>query len=117
MQDIVVVPTQKLGLKHLRENSIVCSGYTTRHIYKIAKTLVVELKSLKVPNFDSLPTVLGRKDEEWLLIQVGETSVYFFVESLRKDFDIVDLWINPATKDETDFITRLARLAEDGKKF
>lgn len=64
LKDIVIVPTKELGYEHLKEHSIICSGYTTKHIYKSAVDYLIELKKIKIPNAD-IPTISGRKDEEW----------------------------------------------------
>jgi ribosomal silencing factor RsfS len=108
IQDIVVVPTHQLGLLHLRENSIVCSGFTAKHIYKTAKDLTVELKKLQIPNLPFIPTIFGRKDSEWLLVEIGQISIHFFVESYRKDYDLVDVWLNPLSKETIDAVTKIS---------
>lgn len=108
MLDIVVVPTQKLGYKHLKEHSIVCTGHTQRHIYKIAKELVVEIKKLNLPNLLRYPQIYGRRDEEWLLVEVGEVSVHFMVESFRKEQDLVGRWLNPMTHEQQAFMRKFS---------
>jgi ribosomal silencing factor RsfS len=97
LKDIVVVPTQKLGLLHLKENSILCSGFTQKHVYKSAKDFLVELKKLNIPN--EKPNIYGRRDQEWLLVEVGNISVHFFVESFRKEQDLLEIWMNPPSKE------------------
>ena len=84
---------------HLKENTILCSGHTSRHIYKTAKDLVVDLKKLNIPNLPFIPTVFGRRDEEWLIVEIGEVQVHLFVESFRKEMDLLERWLNPAPED------------------
>jgi ribosomal silencing factor RsfS len=115
LENIIVVPTHKLGYTHLKETSILCSGYTTKHIHKSAKDLVVEIKKLKIPNLPFIPTVFGRRDEEWLLVEIGEIQIHFFVESFRKEFDLLDHWLNPTSDDIKEFIRR-ADAKVKGKK-
>jgi len=69
LKDIVVVPTQELGLVHLKRHSIICSGFTSKHIYKTAVDFTIELKNLKIPNAP-VPTISGRKDAEWYKFQL-----------------------------------------------
>lgn len=107
LKDIIVVPTHKLGLLHLKENSILCSGFTARHIYKVAKDLVVELKKLKIPDLPFVPTVFGRRDEEWVIVEIGEIQVHFFVESFRKENDLLERWLNPAPQEYIDWLKRV----------
>lgn len=117
LHDIVVVPTQELGLKHLKKHSIVCSGYTSKHIYKVAKDLVVELKKLKIPDMLHQPTICGRRDEEWLLVESGEVHLHLFVESFRREQDIVDRWLNPPSEDEVDWHRRFTTKMYTKNKF
>lgn len=107
MSDIVIVPTHELGLKHLQPTNIVCSGYTTKHIFKVCKDLCVEIKKLNLANFKNSHLLSGRKDSEWFNIDVGEISINFFVESLRKDFRLEEVWLDPLTKEEVEFKQKL----------
>jgi ribosomal silencing factor RsfS len=93
LRDIVVVPTHKLGRLHLKETSILCSGFTQKHVYKSAKDFLVELKKLNIPN-EKL-RISGGRDQEWLLVEVGQIAVHFFVESFRKEQDLLEIWMNP----------------------
>jgi len=116
MSEIIIIPTHKLGLLHLKENTIFCSGHTSRHIYKIAKDLVVELKKLDIPNLPFTPTVFGRRDEEWIIVEIGEIQVHFFTESFRKEMDILDMWLNPPSEDFVEWQRRVDNLVYGRKK-
>ncbi len=107
MKDIVVVPTHKLGLTHLKENSILCSGFTQKHIYKSAKDFTVELKKLNIPYLTSLPVIYGRREDEWLLVEIGDISTHFFVESFRKEQDLLEIWMNPVNEEQKEWNKRL----------
>jgi ribosomal silencing factor RsfS len=116
MQDIVVVPTYELGLIHLKRHAIVSSGYTARHIYKTAKDLTVDLKALKIPNIPT-PSIFGRKDEEWLIIEIGEVQLHLFVDSYRKEQDIVEKWLNPPSEELLDNRRRYEAKLYEKKNF
>jgi ribosome-associated protein len=116
MRDIVVVPTHKLGLKHLKEHSILASGFASRHIYKVAKQFSVDLKALDIPDLPHPPRVHGRRDDEWLIVEIGEISVHFMVDTLRKDHDLVDLWVNPIEQEYYDFNRRVEDMFYGKKK-
>jgi len=107
LKDIIVVPTHKLGLQHLKETSILCSGFNAKHIYKSAKDLVVELKKLKIPYLPFTPTIFGRRDEEWLIVEIGEIQVHLFTESLRKDDDLLERWLDQPSDDFIEWNRRL----------
>jgi ribosomal silencing factor RsfS len=78
----------------LNENSILCSGFTQKHIYKAAKDYLTEIKKLNIPNIKT-PIIYGRRCDEWLLIDIGNVSLHFFVESFRKEQDLLEIWMNP----------------------
>ncbi len=99
LQDIIVVPTHELGLIHLKENAILCSGYTAKHTYKAAKDLVVEIKKLKIPNLPCVPSVSGRRDEPWNIVEIGNITTHFFVESYRDEIDLLGRWLNPPSEE------------------
>jgi ribosomal silencing factor RsfS len=92
----VVVPTKQLGYIHLKENSILSSGFTQKHIYKSAKDLTVEIKGLKC---GLEPRIYGRRDDEWLLVEVGDVAVHFFVNTFRKETDLLQVWLNPPSEE------------------
>jgi len=99
----VVVPTRELGFSHLNENSIVSIGFSSKHIYKSAKDLSVEIKNLKIPYISQNIQIYGRRDEEWLLLEVGHNiSVYFLTEAFNKEVNLVELWTNKPS--DEDFI-------------
>lgn len=101
LKDIVIVPTKDLGFNHLKETSIVSVGFSSKHIYKSAKDLSVEIKNLKIPGVSETMQIYGRRDEEWLLVEIGpDISVYFFTEAFNKEVDIVNMWTNrPSDED------------------
>ena len=49
---------------------IIGTGYSNRHIFKVAKALVIALKELNV-DWPNQPRIFGRKDDEWIMIGIG----------------------------------------------
>lgn len=95
LRDIIIVPTKELGYSHLKETSIVSVGFSSKHIYKSAKDLSVEIKNLEIDSISEAMRIYGRRDEEWLLLEVGPNiSIYFLTQAFRKEVDLVDIWIN-----------------------
>jgi ribosomal silencing factor RsfS len=99
MNEIIVVPTHQLGLLHLKETSILCSGHTSKHVYKTAKDLVVDIKKLNIPNLPFYPTVFVRRDEELNIVEIGDIQVHLFVQTFREEVDLLDKWLNPPPVD------------------
>ena len=101
LKDIVVVPTGELGLTHLKETSIVSIGFSAKHIYKCAKDFSVEIKNLDIDEISEKSTIYGRRDEEWLLMELGpKISIYFSTEAFDKEVNLVEMWTNPLTDEE-----------------
>lgn len=101
LKDIVIVPTKDLGFNHLKQTSIVSVGFSSKHIYKSAKDLSVDIKNLKIPGISENMLIYGRRDEEWLLVELGpDISIYFFTEAFNKEVDIVNMWTNKSNEED-----------------
>lgn len=96
-----------MGLIHLKPNAIICSGYTPKHIYKAAKDLVVEIKKLKIPNLPNVPSVSGRRDTPWNLVEIGDVTIHFFVEAFREEVDLLGIWTTPPDEEFMEWQRRL----------
>ena len=63
------------------------------------------MKKLNIQNVKT-PIIYGRREDEWLLVEIGQVSVHFFVESFRKEQDLLEIWMNPQTKELEDYHNR-----------
>lgn len=95
MKDISVVNLKALGRTHCENYAIVCSGFSSKHLYNTAKILCQEVKKLKCPEIINIPTVHGRKDDNWVLVTVKEVQVHMIAEEYREDLDLEFRWLNP----------------------
>jgi ribosomal silencing factor RsfS len=93
LKDIKVYPTQELGFNHLAKHSILCTGFNPKHIHKSAKDLLREVKELKIIGL-KIPSILGRRHEEMMCVNIGDISVYFFTEDGRENHDLDFIWLN-----------------------
>lgn len=115
--DIKIMPTMKLGLNHLKENTILCTGYNNKHIYKFGREFV---KKLKDGNFafkrDILKdfTLNGRKHDELMRIEIGEIEIFFMTEGRREELDLENVWTKKTTQLKELLGNEL--LKEQGKK-
>jgi len=101
LKDIIIVPTKELGFSHLKETSIISVGFSAKHTYKSAKDLSVEIKNLKIDGISENMLIYGRRDEEWLLLELGsDISIYFMTEAFRKGVDLVEMWTNKQSDEE-----------------
>ena len=71
MKDMKVVNLRALG-RNEENYAIVCSGFSMKHLYSTAKSLVQKLKSLECDEIVNLPKICGSKDDSWILIVVKE---------------------------------------------
>ena len=93
LKDIKVFPTVELGFFHLKQHSILTTGFNSKHIYKCAKDLTREVKQLEIKDF-IVPTISGKRHSEAMRIDVGECSIYFFTEDSREQADLDNIWLN-----------------------
>jgi ribosomal silencing factor RsfS len=94
LKDISVVDMVALERAQLSDICIIATGYSNRHVYKAAKTLVKQLGGLEV-EFSNPPMVFGRRDDEWVMVNVGKKIlVHFMTENLRVEIDLENQWRN-----------------------
>jgi len=83
-----------LGYKQ-EKFAIVCSGFSSKHLFNTAKRLKSEVNKLTIPELTKPPKVLGGKSESWLLVVIKEVQVHFLLEEYRYDIDLEFRWLNP----------------------
>lgn len=92
-KDIKIYPTMQLGFTHLKEHSVVATGFNSKHIYKVLKDLLRDVKKLEIHGVNHL-TISGRRYEEFMSTEIGEVGVYLFTEEGREEIDIDNRWLN-----------------------
>jgi len=95
MKDMKVVNLDALDRGQAESYAIVCSGFSMKHMYSTAKTLVQQLKKLECPEIVNLPTICGTKDDSWLMVVVKQVQVHFILEEYRDELDLEFRWMNP----------------------
>ena len=92
LKDVKIIDMKEHKREAFCDISILVVGYSNRHIYKAAKALVTELNKLNV-NYSNLPRIFGRKDDEWLMVNVGKLIfVHFFTENMKEEIDLEKQW-------------------------
>ena len=94
LKDLKVVNLKALG-RTQEKYAIVCSGFSTRHIYATAKILVQKLKALDCPDLVNLPRISGTRDDSWCIVVVKEIQVHLAIEEYRSELDLEFRWLNP----------------------
>ena len=75
--------------------AIVGSGFSMRHLYSTAKTLVSEVKQLDCPLIKNIPKIAGTKDDSWLMVCIKEVQVHLVLDEYREELDLEFRWLNP----------------------
>lgn len=92
VKDIIIIDFQQKMIKDKGKWGMLGTGFSNRHIYKVGQTLVQLLKELEVPHRNT-PRIFGRRDDEWIYIQVGrDIQLNLFTENLREDAALEAKW-------------------------
>jgi len=67
---------------------IIASGESTVQIKAIANAIIERLKKKKV----KINHTEGRKEGQWILVDVGQFIVHLFVKELRELYNLEVLW-------------------------
>lgn len=89
-------------------HAFICTGMSSRHIYRIAKNLVTALKDTGYDEWRNQPTIHGRKDDDWIMVWFGENMVHLFIEQSREDIDLPVKWGFQYTEEEIDEMEKIA---------
>jgi len=54
-----------------------------------------------------IPTVFGRRDQPWNLVEIGNITIHFFVEKYREEIDLLGRWTNPPDEEFLEWQRRL----------
>lgn len=54
-----------------------------------------------------IPSVLGRRDAEWLIVEIGEIQVHFFTDTFRAEIDLIRRWTTPPDTKHEDWVRRV----------
>lgn len=93
MRDITITNLRDLG-KTDCVWGICATGYSTSHIYKSAKNLVMSLNMLKV-EWANRPHVSGRKDDDWISVSIAsDITVMLFVPEAREEAAMEYRWLH-----------------------
>jgi ribosomal silencing factor RsfS len=92
IKDVVVVDLHAKNINDRGKWGMIGTGFSNRHIFKVAQNLVGELKSLGV-EWNNVPRIFGRRDDEWIMVIVGANiRLHLFTEGQREDVDLESKW-------------------------
>lgn len=114
LKDITVIDMASCDRLDLGDFAIIATGYSNRHIYKVAKTLVKEMDKLEldVPN---PPRLFGRRDDEWVMVNLGSRiAIHLFTDNMRQDTNLEEKWTNLEIRDlDDDYLEQIEKKKKD----
>jgi ribosomal silencing factor RsfS len=87
---------------HIANTFIIASGFTGRHVARIATSLSKEVISTQFEAAD-LPypfRVDGNRVSEWILLSISDLSIHLTTEKIREDLDLKSKLTIPMTETE-----------------
>ena len=72
----------------LTDYLIFATGTSNRHIGSISEAINQKLKKLNMP----LPSVEGKNDSGWIVIDGGDVIVHLFKDEIRKFYNLENMW-------------------------
>ena len=88
LKDVEILDMQNYGREDIARYAVIATGFSSRHINSAAKTLVRLLADVPLDG-QNPPKVFGRKDDEWIHVNVGrDINLHLFTEQSRQDVDL-----------------------------
>ena len=94
-EDISVVDL--VGKSTIADHMIVASGRSRRHVGSLADRTVEQLKKAGV----AMIGVEGRRQADWVLLDVGEVIVHLFRPEVREFYNLEKMWAVPIPEQVT----------------
>ena len=91
---------EELGRFDLTKYAIVGSGYSSRHIYKVANNLLKAIRALEIPNAKIRKSKVGARDDEWILVDLPDIGIHLLTQETRPEVALEESWTNPVSDQE-----------------
>ena len=88
MKGIDIVTMDVRTLTSITDYMIICTGRSTRHVKALAESVAVKAKELGASHVRTE----GDKDNEWILVDLGDVVVHLMVATTRSFYRLEDLW-------------------------
>lgn len=95
-----MLDTEELGRTDIAKYVIVGSGYSSKHIYKAASSVLKSIQRLEIPGIRLTPHLSGRRDDEWIMVNLPNIAIHLVTEENRDDIGIEHSLLNPPTEEE-----------------
>jgi len=88
MKGIDIVTMDVRPLTSITDYMIICTGRSTRHVKALAETVAYKAKEQGAHNVRTE----GDKDNEWILVDLGDVVVQVMIATTRSFYRLEDLW-------------------------
>lgn len=98
-KDVDLFDLHELGRTDLPRWGIILTGYSSRHLFRIASGLVKCIKELEIPEQINPPRLDGRRDDDWIMVSFKNFMIHMFTEESREEVDMEGKWTSGIVTD------------------
>lgn len=88
MKGIDILPMDVRTLTNITDYMVICTGRSTTHVKALAEAVALKAKHQKVSHIH----VEGDKENEWILVDLGDVVVHIMLAATRAFYSLEDLW-------------------------
>ncbi len=101
-KDITLVDLEELGRGDLAKWGIIMTGFSSRHLYRVAQNFTKAIKEIDIPDYISEYRIYGRKDDDWIMVESKDIMIHMFTEESGEDVALEFKWKHPVKEEEVE---------------
>jgi len=116
-KDVVLFDLHEYNRTDLPRWGVILTGYSSRHLYRMAQALYKSIKEVNIPGLINPPRIDGGRDDEWIMVSWKGVMVHMFTEEARIDLDLETKWTQDIEEDDSYELTMMEQLKEKRKLY
>lgn len=88
MKGVDILPMDVRTLTNITDYMVICTGRSTTHVKAMAESVAANAKKLKLSHIH----IEGDKENEWILVDLGDVVVHIMLAATRAFYSLEDLW-------------------------